>query len=272
MPAGAAADSHANTKVNTKVDTDRVAGVRSGADAAGECGVMQRALSPAQAQKFRAMHAACGGAFAPPARNHAEAPAPRVARQLALSGRAVAAVPAPLALQPVPRSRPVAAPRSSRVRPAAATAARALQMSPLLDEAAAAHRIDPLLLHAVAQVESSYNPQAVSHAGARGLMQVMPATGQRFGVGAAASLHDARVNVDAAARYLKTLQGRFGNDLPLVLAAYNAGEGAVERYGRRIPPYAETRSYVSQVLRRYEHLLRIRAGAAQDGLLAAGGV
>jgi soluble lytic murein transglycosylase-like protein len=82
-------------------------------------------------------------------------------------------------------------------------------------------------------------------------MQVMPATAARFGVGHAGALHEVPTNLEVSAAYLKTLQARFGNNLPLVLAAYNAGEGAVERYGRRIPPFAETQSYVKQVLAKY---------------------
>lgn len=144
-----------------------------------------------------------------------------------------------------------------RVRSAAAlpTAARAVQLAPQVDAVAQRHDIDPLLLHAIAHVESRHNSQAVSRAGAMGLMQVMPATGKRFGASPGA-LHQSAVNLEVSATYLKTLQGRFGNDLPLVLAAYNAGEGAVERYGRHIPPYAETRDYVQRVLAQYESLRR----------------
>ena len=129
--------------------------------------------------------------------------------------------------------------------------ARALALAPEVDAVARRHDIDPLLLHAVAHVESRHNAAAVSHAGARGLMQVMPATAARFGVSQAGALHHAPTNLEVSAAYLKTLQLRFGTDLPLVLAAYNAGEGAVERYGRRIPPFAETQSYVKQVLAKY---------------------
>jgi soluble lytic murein transglycosylase-like protein len=91
-------------------------------------------------------------------------------------------------------------------------------------------------------------------------MQLMPATAARFGVGQAHALHDSGTNLAVSAAYLKTLQQRFGNDLPLVLAAYNAGEGAVERHGRRIPPYAETQGYVTSVLDKYR---RLRAAASR---------
>jgi lysozyme len=88
-------------------------------------------------------------------------------------------------------------------------------------------------------------------------MQVMPATAQRFGVNSPRALHEPRTNLEVSASYLKTLQERFGNDLTLVLAAYNAGEGAVEKHGRKVPPYAETRSYVRQVLDAYRTLSSI---------------
>lgn len=98
-------------------------------------------------------------------------------------------------------------------------------------------------------------------------MQVIVPTARRFGVETAQQLHHPGTNLDVSARYLKTLQQRFGNDLPLVLAAYNAGEGAVEKYGRRIPPYQETQGYVRKVLSEYALLRRVSlrqmAGAAQ---------
>jgi soluble lytic murein transglycosylase-like protein len=136
---------------------------------------------------------------------------------------------------------------------------RAVHLAPEIDRAAASNQIDPLLLHAIARIESRHNPAAVSHAGARGLMQVMPATAARFGVDNAAQLHSVPINLDVSARYLKVLKKRFPGDLTLVLAAYNAGEGAVERHGRRIPPYAETQAYVRKVLNEYA-LLRQAAG------------
>jgi soluble lytic murein transglycosylase-like protein len=82
----------------------------------------------------------------------------------------------------------------------------------------------------------------------------MPGTGQRFGVADRAALHHVPTNLEVSAIYLKTLQDRFGNNLPLVLAAYSAGEGAVERHGRRIPPYPETQRYVADVMATYQRL------------------
>jgi soluble lytic murein transglycosylase-like protein len=122
-------------------------------------------------------------------------------------------------------------------------------------DAARAHGLDPLLLHAIAHVESRHNPQAVSPAGARGLMQVMPATAQRFGVAdPERTLHDAATNLRASAALLRTLQKRYGADLRLVLAAYNAGEGAVARHGNDVPPYPETQAYVRDVSAIYRRL------------------
>jgi soluble lytic murein transglycosylase-like protein len=134
------------------------------------------------------------------------------------------------------------------------TKSRAVDLAPAVDAVARRHNIDPLLLHAMAHVESRHDPRARSRAGALGVMQVMPGTGQRFGVADRAALHDVPTNLEVSAVYLKSLQDRFGNNLPLVLAAYNAGEGAVERHGRRVPPYAETRRYVADVMATYQRL------------------
>lgn len=129
--------------------------------------------------------------------------------------------------------------------------------SPLFDPhilaSARAYRIDPLFLHAIIGTESAYHPGAVSHVGARGLMQIMPGTGARFGV-ATAALRDPATNIDTGARLLKALQKRYGRDFNLILAAYNAGEGAVARYGNAIPPYRETQAYVVKVMNRYAAL------------------
>jgi soluble lytic murein transglycosylase-like protein len=137
-------------------------------------------------------------------------------------------------------------------RPLNASQRRVLALAPRVAAVARTYDIDPLLLHAIAHVESRHDPRARSAAGALGLLQVMPATARRFGVDdAPGALYDPAVNLEVGAAYLKSLQARFGNDLTLVLAAYNAGEGAVERHGRSVPPYAETRDYVRQVLSEY---------------------
>lgn len=115
---------------------------------------------------------------------------------------------------------------------------------------AAAYRVDPLFLHAIIATESRHNPKAVSRVGARGLMQIMPGTGRTLGVEQSA-LFDPAVNVDAGARLLKRLQKRYGRNFDLILGAYNAGEGAVAKYGNRVPPYRETQDYVKSVMARY---------------------
>ena len=116
----------------------------------------------------------------------------------------------------------------------------------LVEQAAKSYDLDPLLVHSVIQVESNYNPYAISNKGAEGLMQLIPATARRFG---AANSFNARDNIDAGVRYLKYLKNIFGDDR-LALAAYNAGEGAVAKYGW-IPPYAETQQYVYRVGKKY---------------------
>ena len=131
---------------------------------------------------------------------------------------------------------------------------RIVALAPGVADAARAHGLDPLLLHAIAHVESRHNPQAVSPAGARGLMQVMPATAQRFGVSDPSTLHDAGTNLRASAALLRTLHKRYGDDLRLVLAAYNAGEGAVAKHGNDVPPYPETQAYVRDVSAIYRRL------------------
>jgi soluble lytic murein transglycosylase-like protein len=118
----------------------------------------------------------------------------------------------------------------------------------LIETIAAQFDIDAGLLHAVVQTESGYDSSAVSPKGAIGLMQVLPPTGRRFGF---TDLKDPKANLSAGAAYLKWLLNRFDDNLELALAAYNAGESAVERYGSTVPPYRETRSYVASVISRY---------------------
>lgn len=115
--------------------------------------------------------------------------------------------------------------------------------------------LDAALLHAVITVESGYNHAAVSNKGASGLMQLMPATARRYGT---RNPLDPAENIRAGARYLKDLLALFDNNLDLALAAYNAGENAVIRHGRRIPPYAETRRYVPMVVAQYNQLSQRR--------------
>ncbi|HYN85442.1 MAG TPA: lytic transglycosylase domain-containing protein [Pyrinomonadaceae bacterium] len=142
--------------------------------------------------------------------------------------------------------------------PAAATmaAGRALDgfstgsalVDSLIVDSGRRHGVDPVLLYAIMHQESSFKQRATSHKGARGYMQLMPATARRFGV---TDIYDPRQNIDAGARYVRWLLNFFDGDVRLALAGYNAGEGAVLKYGRRIPPYNETQDYVRRIFRRY---------------------
>ena len=139
----------------------------------------------------------------------------------------------------------------------------------LIHEKATKYDVDPALVAAVIEQESSFRTRAVSPKGARGLMQLMPRTGRWMG---AKNLHDPEQNVDAGVKYLKYLEKQFNGDLKKTVAAYNAGEGTVKRYGR-IPPYNETRTYVKKVMSNYERrkkeLARFESGGGQ---IAAGDV
>lgn len=121
------------------------------------------------------------------------------------------------------------------------------QYADLINDAAHRHGLDPALLHAVVRAESSYNPSALSNKGAVGLMQLMPATAARYGV----DPHVPEENILGGARYLSDLIDMFGADIPLAVAAYNAGENNVIKYGNRIPPFHETQEYVSRVMSYY---------------------
>ncbi len=121
---------------------------------------------------------------------------------------------------------------------------------PLVEAAATGHGLDPRLLTAIIQVESAFNPGATSRRGAQGLMQLMPATAVGYAVRDA---YDPEENIRGGAHYLRHLLDLFAGNLPLALAAYNAGEAAVQRFGG-IPPFAETREYVRRVLTRYRVL------------------
>jgi soluble lytic murein transglycosylase-like protein len=128
---------------------------------------------------------------------------------------------------------------------------------PLLKQAAKEYSVDPALLKAVMAAESGFNPFAVSPKGAIGLMQLMPATAERYGLqgdrkgSIEQKLTDPKTNIRLGARYLRDLHKMFPNQQHLVLASYNAGEGAVQKYQNRIPPYPETRNYVQLVTQFY---------------------
>ena len=132
--------------------------------------------------------------------------------------------------------------------------ARSESYDPIIEQAASNHGMETALLLAVIVVESGFDERAVSPAGAQGLMQLMPATAKHYGV---SDSFDPSQNINAGAQYLRELIDRYENDLELVLAAYNAGEDAVERYGRQVPPFRETRRYVPKVLKIYNSLLSL---------------
>jgi hypothetical protein len=111
------------------------------------------------------------------------------------------------------------------------------------------YNVDPYLIFLVMEQESHFNPRALSPKGARGLLQLMPGTAARFGV---RRPHDPAQNISGGTRYLRELLNRFNNRVDLVLASYNAGEGAVAKFGNRVPPYRETRNYVKKISYRYK--------------------
>ena len=146
----------------------------------------------------------------------------------------------------VVRSRPLARTES----PAPADGVSQRRSEPLdyvIDRVAREHRMDPHLVRSMIRVESNFNPYAVSHKGAQGLMQLIPATARRFGV---ENVFNPVENIQGGVKYLKHLLELHEGDFALALAAYNAGEGAVAQYGG-IPPYPETRNYVHQVWKRW---------------------
>src|SRR5687768_12489991 len=139
---------------------------------------------------------------------------------------------------------------------AAGTDIRALAIA-----AAQRHGLDPNLVLAVVGVESAFQPAAISHKGAQGLMQLMPATARELGV---TDPLDPAQNLDGGTRYLRQLVARYGGDLGKALAAYNAGPGAVKRH-RGVPPYRETHHYIDRVLKRYQRARSAQPPRTPDG-------
>ena len=173
--------------------------------------------------------------------------APLAAAEVSVSPRAVWVVRVDFQTGKLVRSLVAAAPKI------------ALNVRGLIDEAAKNYDVSPLLVDSVIQVESNYNPLAVSPKGAQGLMQLMPGTAQRFG---ATDSFDPKQNIEAGVRYLKFLQDTFQDDR-LAIAAYNAGEKAVAKYGD-VPPYRETIDYVAKVGKKYGQAKRA-AGIGDPG-------
>jgi hypothetical protein len=157
------------------------------------------------------------------------------------------------ALVPLAQGRQGGPPESRELIPEAVLAAR--PFADLISTVAAKHKLPARLVHAVIEQESNYQARARSKKGARGLMQLMPATARQYGV---ANSYDPRSNLDAGVRHLKDLLSRL--ELPLALAAYNAGEATIRRYGG-LPPFPETQSYVRNILRRLGPPIKHRLGA-----------
>lgn len=138
------------------------------------------------------------------------------------------------------------------------------ELEPVISRYSRQHQLHPALIRAVIKAESDFNPQAVSRAGAIGLMQLMPQTAARMDV---RDLYDPEDNIGGGTKYLRQLLDRFRGNLPLALAAYNSGEHTVDRY-RGLPPIDETRQYVRKVIRYYRTFL-IRDGARTGHVITA---
>lgn len=142
-------------------------------------------------------------------------------------------------------------------------AQRLAKYAPLIQEAAAKHNVPVELICGVILQESGGNARATSPAGAKGLMQLMPATARRFGV---KDIYDPRQNIDGGTAYLRFLIDRFKGNIELVLAGYNAGEANVEKYGNKVPPFAETKAYVPNVLGYTQSMINILVAARTEEL------
>lgn len=145
--------------------------------------------------------------------------------------------------EPVPVAQAQPEPEARPVQPSRTAMLRDTIYNELIASAAEAHGVDPILVQALIQVESNYQPRARSSKGAMGLMQIMPATAREYKV---RNAYDPKANIEAGIKKLKGLLDKFST-LDLALAAYNAGEGAVQKFNG-IPPYRETRNYVSKIL------------------------
>ena len=146
---------------------------------------------------------------------------------------------------------PVGTPAFDAASPLRGYTTGSAQIDNYLIDSGTRNGIDPLLLYSIMHQESSFKSYAISPKGARGLMQLMPGTALRYGV---TNIFDPRQNIEGGARYVRFLLDLFDGDINLTLAGYNAGEGAVQKYGWQIPPYSETQEYVRRISRRYSVL------------------
>lgn len=214
-------------------------------------GRRQRKTSCRMGFLFAGLALLAGSAFSDPAEAASAAQAGAAAKASDAAQKArVAGLTTPG--QPLPKRKP-AAKRASKLR----------DLEALAEQQARRFGVDPHLVHAVILAESAYNPKALSHKGAMGLMQLIPGTARRYRVRDA---WDPAQNISGGTRYLRDLIVQFG-DLELVLAAYNAGENAVVRYGNNIPPYAETQVYVGRAM---EYLARLQNGTPVSKLRRSG--
>jgi soluble lytic murein transglycosylase-like protein len=156
--------------------------------------------------------------------------------------------------------------RADRIPDASATVTRAVAYHPAIRSAATRYAVDPQLLWTIAYLETRFRPQLVSHKGARGLMQFIPATGRRYGLLTRSDLHDPLQSIDAAARYVRDLNSMFDGRVDLMLAGYNAGENAVISSGYRVPPYRETRSYVTRGISVFRRIAQTNILSLEPGL------
>jgi soluble lytic murein transglycosylase-like protein len=188
-----------------------------------------------------------GPLYSPEPQSTFEAPpAPiKVMNQVEVSASATPSAPAPISERSF---------RNSVSKQLKGQTTGSMKIDEILVEAGTEHGVEPLLLYSVMHQESAFNAQATSYKGARGLMQLMPATAARFGV---KNIYDPEQNIHGAAQYLRFLLDMFDGDVRLALAGYNAGEGAVKKYGYAVPPYPETINYVRKITRRYTVLTTI---------------
>ena len=156
----------------------------------------------------------------------------------------------PIPVQPASTPAGTSTSFAAALSQATTTPSNASAYAPAIDAAANRYGVDPLLLQSLIQQESGFDPNATSASGAQGLTQLMPSTAAALGV---TNPYDPTQSIDGGARYLAQQLKTFGGDTTLALAAYNAGPGAVQRYGG-VPPFPETGAYVQQVLARYEQL------------------
>jgi soluble lytic murein transglycosylase-like protein len=156
--------------------------------------------------------------------------------------------------------------RAVVVMPKPAAAPAPLELGATVDQIAIEHGVEESLVHSVIRAESNYNPYAVSPKGAQGIMQLIPATAKRFGV---TDTFDPRENIQGGVKYLKFLLDYYRGDYSKAIAAYNAGEAAVDRYNG-VPPYAETRNYVARVAKNLTAARQQRASTATPTLVDPG--